>query len=164
MYFTPQLISILLLAAPTLISAAPAADFGNGDAVVARDAELEYGASVEPLFARQATCNAPRPTDPKLIPAYEENQRKMADATTKAHAGQRQCPGTSRVDFQKIKKDKKKRQAIKDKCVNGNKICVAERNNANNACKAMGGTVDEGHKNAVKVCQSNLKWWNIQKA
>ncbi|KAK6859676.1 hypothetical protein PG990_013024 [Apiospora arundinis] len=164
MYFTPQLISLLLLAAPTLIFAAPAAEFVSGDAAVAPDAELEYGASAEPLFARETTCHAPIPTDPLQIPAYQAKEKEMKAATARAHSGERQCPGTSKQDFAKIKKDTRKRQAIKDKCASGYRTCVTERVNANNACKAMRGTVDQGHMTAVNVCKENLKFWDAQKA
>lgn len=127
MQFTTQLVSLLLLAAPTLISAAPATEI-NGDALVARTAE-EYGASatdydftrraVELLFARDGeTCNAPRPTEAAAAAKYDQNRNKMSEATKKAHEGQTKCPSTSRTDFQKSK-DQKKRKEVKNKCLTG---------------------------------------------
>ncbi|KAK8122773.1 hypothetical protein PG984_011443 [Apiospora sp. TS-2023a] len=173
MQFTTQLVSLLLLAAPALVSAAPAAEL-NGELLATRSAE-DYGAAaaefdftkraVEILFARDGeTCNAARPgnNDKDGQKKYDDNRKKMSEATKKAHEGQSACPSTSRGDFDKSK-DKKKREDIKKKCLDGYRKCVKERKNANKACQNMGGTVDDGHKTAVKVCEQQRDYWNEKK-
>jgi hypothetical protein len=47
--------------------------------------------------------------------------------------------------------------------INVRNRCVKQRDIANKACKSMGGTVDSGYQNAVKVCKDNRDWWNKQK-
>lgn len=65
-------------------------------------------------------------------------------------------------DFIKSK-NKQEKQRIKDKCVDGYTICVTQRKKANQACKDMGGTVDQGHKDALKFCQDKKKEWSGKK-
>lgn len=135
MQFTTQLVSLLLLAAPALVSAAPAAPAaepvnGSSELLATRSAE-DYGAAaaefdftkraVEVLFARDGeTCNARRPgnDDKDGQKKYDDNRKKMSEATKKAHEGQSACPSTSRGDFDKSK-DEKKRKDIKKKCLDG---------------------------------------------
>lgn len=133
MQFSTQLVSLLLLAAPALISAAPApAEPGsNGSDLLAARGAADYGAAaaefdftrraVEALFARDGeTCNARRPgnDDKDGQKKYDDNRKKMSEATKKAHEGQSACPSTSRTDFDKSK-DEKKRKDIKKKCLDG---------------------------------------------
>lgn len=130
MQFSTSFISFLLLAAPALISAAPAAEI-NGNQLDTRTAETPGGAAApeldftkraagEELFARQERCNAVRPgnNDQAGQKKYDDLQAKMSAATKSAHEGEKACPSTSRNDFSKSK-DKKKREGIKTKCLNG---------------------------------------------
>lgn len=130
MQFSTSFVSFLLLAAPALISAAPAAEI-NGNALDMRTAEVAGSAAAAEfdfskrtagaeLFARQDRCNAVRPggNDKAGQKKYDDLQAKMSAATKLAHEGERACPSTSRNDFSKSK-DKKKREEIKTKCLNG---------------------------------------------
>ncbi|KAK8061789.1 hypothetical protein PG994_008155 [Apiospora phragmitis] len=172
--FPTQLVS-LLLAAPALVSAAPAAEAAannnNGDLLlVSRSGPEDFGAAaaeldftkraVEVLFARDGeTCNAKWPgnDEKEKQKKYDENKKKMSEATKEAHKGQSACPSTSRTDFDKSK-DEKKRKEIKSKCLDAYRKCVEECKNANKACKA-----DAGHQTAVRVCEQQRDYWNAKK-
>ena len=41
--------------------------------------------------------------------------------------------------------------------------CVSNRKKANNACKSAGGTVDQGHKDALQFCKDKKKEWSNKK-
>jgi len=154
MKLTPFVASALLLVLPALVSTAPTSS----------PADL---ASINPLqlFTRQATCAAPRPpttgdktTDDAALKKYNDLNDKMAAATKEAHAGEKACPATENTAFDKSK-DKTKRTQIKNKCVAGFQKCVTQRKKASGYCTANGGTVDQGHKQAIVVCQNNLTKW-----
>ncbi|QSZ33659.1 hypothetical protein DSL72_005227 [Monilinia vaccinii-corymbosi] len=158
MKFTSVVASALLLVLPAMVSTAPTSS----------PADLSTANPLQ-LFTRDGqTCNAPKPVktgdtskDEAAQKKYDDLMKKMSDATKAAHAGETACPSTSLTDFSKSK-DKAKRTQIKTKCVNGYQACVTNRKAANNACKSLGGTVDQGHLTAVTVCQTSLNTWKAK--
>ncbi|KAI9645507.1 hypothetical protein NHQ30_006247 [Ciborinia camelliae] len=172
MKFSSIVASALLLVLPAIVSAAPTS---SASAVTTSD-PLQ-------IFTRDGqTCNAPKPkktgdkaTDDAAQKRYDDLMKKMSDATKAAHAGQSACPSTSLRDFDKSK-DKNKRTQIKTKCVDGyqkkmvaqvqilirDNRCVTNRKAANTACTQLGGAVDQGHLQAVTVCQNSLNTWRAK--
>jgi hypothetical protein len=70
-------LAALLLAAPSFVAAAPTS---NG-----------ITANLDAFAVREATCNAPIPTDTDDLDKYTANMAKMSAATVAAHAGEVLC-------------------------------------------------------------------------
>ncbi|PVH95390.1 hypothetical protein DM02DRAFT_617931 [Periconia macrospinosa] len=150
-------VAALLLAAPALISAAPTP--------VAADVELIAPVTAnENVFSRFAmTCNPPTVTGKEL----EEQKAALADmsaATARAHTAENKCPRSMETEFNNFKTKAARKKTIKSTCVSAYKDCVKERKAANAACKKAGGTVDQGHQDAVTFCDDKRKAWNLKKA
>jgi hypothetical protein len=103
--------SVLLLAIPALVSAAPTTPADANSALV----------------PRAPTCDAPKPdkNDAAAVKKYNDLMAKMSAATKAAHDGETACKSSSSTDFSKSK-DKTKRTQIKKTCVDGYQKYVSQ--------------------------------------
>ncbi|KAH8693502.1 hypothetical protein GQ44DRAFT_779858 [Phaeosphaeriaceae sp. PMI808] len=146
-----SLLAALLLAAPAIVIAAPVA---NDNAVSA----------VADVFARDnPTCNPVFSTDPKVKAEQEKSLQKMKDLTKEYKAAEKKCPSNAIITFTKKGGDKKAKEALKKKCIDGYVECAKKRDLANKACVAAGGKSDDGHKQAVKFCKDRATEWRGRK-
>lgn len=108
MKLSPALAAIFL-AIPSLVAAAPTA-------TPAGAVELSTPVTANIVaFPREATCNAPIPTDPDDLEKYNEEMRKMSEATVKAHTGERMCKPADFISS----KNKQVKERVKKACVEG---------------------------------------------
>ncbi|KAJ4368674.1 hypothetical protein N0V86_009583 [Didymella sp. IMI 355093] len=146
-----SLLAALLLAAPVIVTAAPVT---NDNGVSA----------VNDIFARyDATCNPQFSSDPKIKAEQKASEKRMKDLTKEYKAAEKKCPSTALTTFGKKGGDKRTKEALKQKCVDGYTECAHKRELANKACVAAGGKSDAGHKGAVTFCKNKAAEWRAKK-
>jgi hypothetical protein len=107
-------LAALLLAAPAMVMAAPAAEptgLSTPDT------------NVNELFPRfEKTCNPTPKTDEKELKEQKEWLKKMSDYTKEYKAAEKECPSNANTEFDKLKKKQQdKAKDLKNKCVKGYK-------------------------------------------
>ena len=102
-----SIFAALLLAAPAVVTAVPVTNSAGITAV--RDV----------FTPRDATCNPVFSSDPKIRAQQKEAEQRMKDLTKEYKAAEKQCPSNALTTFQKKGGDKKAKEALKTKCING---------------------------------------------
>ncbi|KAF3035260.1 hypothetical protein E8E11_001458 [Didymella keratinophila] len=144
-------LAVVFLAAPAIVIAAPVA---NENCVSA----------VNDVFVRyEATCNPQFSTDPKIKAEQKASEQRMKDLTKEYKAAEKKCPSNALTTFGKKGGDKKAKEALKKKCVDGYTECAQKRELANKACVAAGGKTDAGHRGAVTFCKNKASEWRAKK-
>ena len=102
-----SVLATLLLAAPTIITAAPVAD-ANGVA------------AINDVFARyDATCNPQFSSVPAVREKQKESEQRMKDLTVEYHKAEKQCPSNAKTTFGLKGTSKSRKTELKSLCVNG---------------------------------------------
>jgi hypothetical protein len=102
-----SLLAALLLAVPAIVTAAP---LTNDNGVSA----------VNDILARyEATCNPQFSTDPKIKAEQKASEKRMKDLTKEYKAAEKKCPSNALTTFGKKGGDKKAKEALKQKCIDG---------------------------------------------
>ena len=109
-----SLFAVLLLAAPAMVIAAPAAE-------PAGLSVPDFNA--DEIFARfEKTCNPTPKKDEKELKEQKDWLKKMSDLTKEYKAAEKECPSNANTEFNNLKKKQQdKAKKLQAKCVKGYK-------------------------------------------
>ena len=104
-----SLLAVALLSAPAITLAAPVAN------------ERGVSATNDVFVRYKKTCNPQFSTDPQIRAKQGESEKRMTALSVEYRAAEKKCPSNASTTFSKKGGDKRAKEALKKKCIDGYK-------------------------------------------